>query len=176
MTQALNLAVFLHEGGYHSWLKRAVQDWYMYSSIVWRQTEQKAISICQCIGYTLGFSVWTVNLSAIFYVPHGKKTSHVAISMLTSKSLQFFLKFAELLVNHDCSPNIYWWKARDNGNWVLCGGCAWGEHRGWDTLLRPSIDQVQSQIFGWCLREDGCAGPNWTHHQLLVHLGMGQMC
>ena len=71
--------------------------------------------------------------------------------------------FSELFIYHVPPPGNHWWKARYSGNWIFCGGCAWGEHQGRDLLLRWSFDQVQSQITCWCLRRACRAGLHWTN-------------
>lgn len=77
-------------------------------------------------------------------------------------SFPMLLKYAELLFNYYCPSWGYWRETRDTGYWILCGGRPWWEHQGRDMLLYWGLDQVQPQSFGWCLWEDGCAGPNWT--------------
>lgn len=86
-----------------------------------------------------------------------------SIIMLTQSC---YVEYAELFFHNHSSSRGHWRKTRYNGDWIICGGCAWWEHQGWDLLLCGGFDQVQPKLFGWCLGEDGGAGPNRSHQPL----------
>ena len=84
------------------------------------------------------------------------------VSLKHSNHVSLCSQIAELLFNSYCSSWGYRGETRDIGYWILCGGCPRRKHQGGDMFLRWGLDQVQPQIPGWCLREDGSPGPNWT--------------
>lgn len=58
----------------------------------------------------------------------------------------FFLFLSELLIHHNCPPGEHWREARYPRDRVVCGRCAWRQHKGWDMLLRWGCDQMQPQV------------------------------
>lgn len=63
----------------------------------------------------------------------------------------------ELLFHYHRPSRSYRWKTGNTGGWVVCCGCARGEHQGGDMFLCPFPNKLQPQITGRCLGEDGRA-------------------
>ena len=81
------------------------------------------------------------------------------------------MEFAELFFHNNSSSWGDWGETWNNGDWIICGGCAWWEHQGWNLLLCGGFDQVQPKLSGWCLREDGSPRPNRSHQPLSMSRG-----
>lgn len=119
--------------------------------MVWTPLDLQGTDIRHSAYYALGVFV----LFPIDELPFSPPKAFIPL-------LYFVLECAELLLCYYCSSRNNWWETRDTGDWVLCGGRAWGEHQGWHMLLCSGSHQLQPQMSGWSLREDGHAGPSWT--------------